>query len=102
MAQESEQRIPLDDLLVFHRLARSLTSSLDLQTILRTILDYMERLIQADLWTLLMLEFSAPPALALGVFSQQYGYRMKIIPAACLISYIFCLITVPFFVALAP
>ena len=56
MAQESEQRIPLDDLLVFHRLARSLTSSLDLQTILRTILDYMERLIQADLWTLLMLD----------------------------------------------
>jgi predicted permease len=53
-------------------------------------------------WVLLMLEFSAPPALALGVFSQQYGYKMKIIPAACLISYIFCLITVPFFVALAP
>ena len=53
-------------------------------------------------WTLLMLEFSAPPALALAVFSQQYGYKMKIIPAACLISYIFCLITVPFFVALAP
>ncbi|HEY0075016.1 MAG TPA: AEC family transporter [Abditibacteriaceae bacterium] len=53
-------------------------------------------------WTLLMLEFAAPPALALAVFSQQYGYTMKIIPAACLISYIFCLFTVPFFVALAP
>lgn len=56
MAQETEQRIPLDDLLVFHRLARSLTSSLDLNTILRTILDHMERLIQADLWALLMLD----------------------------------------------
>jgi diguanylate cyclase (GGDEF)-like protein len=56
MAQETEQRIPLEDLLVFHRLARSLTSSLDLKTILRTILDHMERLIQADLWALLMLD----------------------------------------------
>jgi diguanylate cyclase (GGDEF)-like protein len=56
MTQETEQRIPLDDLLVFHRLARSLTSSLDLRTILRTILDHMERQIQADLWMLLMLD----------------------------------------------
>jgi diguanylate cyclase (GGDEF)-like protein len=56
MTQETEQRIPLDDLLVFHRLARSLTSSLDLRTILRTILDHMERQIQAELWTLLMLD----------------------------------------------
>jgi diguanylate cyclase (GGDEF)-like protein len=56
MTQETAQRIPLDDLLVFHRLARSLTSSLDLQTILRTILDHMERQIQAELWTLLMLD----------------------------------------------
>src|SRR6201996_6531526 len=56
MANATEQRIPLDDLLVFHRLARSLTSSLDLQTVLRTILDHMERQIQAELWTLLMLD----------------------------------------------
>lgn len=56
MPAETEKRIPLDDLLVFHRLARSLTSSLDLDTILRTILDHMERLIQAELWTLLMLD----------------------------------------------
>lgn len=56
MKQVSEDRIPLDDLLVFHRLARSLNSSLDLRTILRTILDHMERLIQADLWALLMLD----------------------------------------------
>jgi diguanylate cyclase (GGDEF)-like protein len=56
MAQETETRIPLDDLLVFHRLARSLTSSLDLDTILRTILDHMERIIDAELWTMLMLD----------------------------------------------
>ena len=56
MTQEAEARIPLEDLLVFHRLARSLTSSFDLDTILRTILDHMERLIQAELWTLLMLD----------------------------------------------
>lgn len=56
MADETETRIPLDDLLVFHRLARSLTSSFDLDTILRTILDHMERTIEAELWTLLMLD----------------------------------------------
>jgi diguanylate cyclase (GGDEF)-like protein len=56
MKQETENRIPLDDLLVFHRLARSLTSSFDLDTILRTILEHMERLIEAELWALLMLD----------------------------------------------
>lgn len=42
--------------MVFHQLARSLNSSLDLDTILRTILDQMERIIAADMWTLLMLD----------------------------------------------
>lgn len=56
MKNDAEERIPLDDLLVFHQLARSLTSSFDLDTILRTILEHMERFIQADLWTLLMLD----------------------------------------------
>jgi diguanylate cyclase (GGDEF)-like protein len=56
MAQLTENRIPLDDLMVFHQLARSLNSSLDLDTILRTILDQMERIIPADMWTLLMLD----------------------------------------------
>ena len=59
MTNDSENRIPLEDLLVFHQLARSLTSSLDLDTILRTILEHMERIIEADLWTLLMLDRSA-------------------------------------------
>lgn len=56
MPNKTEGRIPLADLLVFHRLARSLTSSFDLDTILRTILEHMERIIEAELWTLLMLE----------------------------------------------
>ena len=56
MKNDAEERIPLDDLLVFHQLARSLTSSFDLDAILRTILEHMERFIQADLWTLLMLD----------------------------------------------
>jgi len=56
MTHEMEGRIPLDDLLVFHQLARSLTSSFDLDTILRTILEQMERFVQAELWTLLMLD----------------------------------------------
>lgn len=53
-------------------------------------------------WLLLILQFAAPPGLAIAVFAQQNGYEMKFIPAACLISYILCLLTVPFFVALAP
>ena len=52
----AENRIPIDDLLVFHKLARSLTSSFDLDTILRTILEHMERFIEAELWSLLMLD----------------------------------------------
>jgi diguanylate cyclase (GGDEF)-like protein len=56
MVYTQEKRIPIDDLLVFHQLARSLNSSLDLDTILRTILEQMERFIEADLWTLLMLD----------------------------------------------
>jgi diguanylate cyclase (GGDEF)-like protein len=58
MAPESASRIPLNDLLVFHQLTRSLNSSFDLDAILRTILDQMERLIEAELWTLLMLDES--------------------------------------------
>jgi len=56
MAPANEGRIPLEDLLVFHQLARSLNSSFDLDTILRTILEQMERLIAAELWTLLILD----------------------------------------------
>jgi diguanylate cyclase (GGDEF)-like protein len=56
MTQSTENRIPLDDLMVFHQLARSLNSSFDLDTILRTILDQMERIVAADMWTLLMLD----------------------------------------------
>ena len=56
MTKETEGRIPLADLLVFHQLARSLTSSFDLDTILRTILEQMERIMEAELWTLLMLD----------------------------------------------
>jgi diguanylate cyclase (GGDEF)-like protein len=56
MPNETEGRIPLADLLVFHQLARSLTSSFDLDTILRTTLGHMERMVDAELWTLLMLD----------------------------------------------
>jgi diguanylate cyclase (GGDEF)-like protein len=56
MTKKAESRIPLDDLLVFHQIARSLTSSFDLDTILRTIIEHMERFIEAELWTLLMLD----------------------------------------------
>lgn len=58
MPIEMEGRVPLADLLIFHQLARSLASSFDLDTILRTILDQMERMVEAELWTLLMLDSS--------------------------------------------
>jgi len=53
-------------------------------------------------WLLLMLQFASPPAMALPVFARQHGHAMRIIPAACLLCYILCLVTVPFFVALVP
>ena len=56
MTKKTESRIPIDDLLIFHQVARSLTSSLDIDTILRTIIEHMERFIDAELWTLLMLD----------------------------------------------
>ncbi len=42
--------------MVFHKLARSLTSSLEPENILRTILEQMNRFISAELWALLMLD----------------------------------------------
>jgi diguanylate cyclase (GGDEF)-like protein len=56
MTNKTDSRMPLDDLLVFHQVARSLTSSFDLDTILRTIMEHMERFVEAELWTLLMLD----------------------------------------------
>ena len=41
---------------MFHQVARSLTTSFNLDTILRTIIEHMERFVEADLWTLLMLD----------------------------------------------
>ena len=51
---------------------------------------------------LIMLQFASPPAIALAVFGQQNRLDMKLIPATCLLSYILCLLTVPFWVALVP
>jgi diguanylate cyclase (GGDEF)-like protein len=56
MPESLASRGPLDDLLVFHELARSLTSNLDLDSVLHTVLEYMDRFIDADLWALLMLD----------------------------------------------
>ena len=58
----------MDDLLVFHELARSLISTLDLSAILRTVLSSMDRFIQADLWALLMVD---PPHLELYYVGQD-------------------------------
>jgi diguanylate cyclase (GGDEF)-like protein len=82
MTKNTQSRIPLEDLLVFHQLARSLTSSFDLDTILRTILEHMERIIEADLWTLLILDQSAGElyyAIAAGGEQEALrGLRVKV------------------------
>src|SRR5271157_4683226 len=76
MTHEMEGRIPLKDLLVFHQLARSLTSSFDLDAILRTILEHMERIIEAELWALLMLdEASQELYYALAAGGEQAALR---------------------------
>jgi diguanylate cyclase (GGDEF)-like protein len=82
MTNETENRIPLADLLVFHQLTRSLTSSFDLGTILRTILEQMERTIEAELWALLMLDESRQElyyAIAAGGEQESLrGLRVKV------------------------
>jgi diguanylate cyclase (GGDEF)-like protein len=82
MPKVKEERIPLADLLVFHGLARSLTSSFDLDTILRTILEHMERMVDAELWTLLMLDESKQElyyAVAAGQAQEALrGLRVKV------------------------
>jgi diguanylate cyclase (GGDEF)-like protein len=82
MTNETETRIPLADLLVFHQLTRSLTSSFDLDTILRTILEHMEHTIEAELWTLLMLdEDSDELYYAIAAGGEQHalrGLRVKV------------------------
>lgn len=79
---ETEGRIPLADLLVFHQLARSLTSSFDLDTILRTILEQMERMVEAELWALLMLDETSHDlyyAIAAGQEQEALrGLRVKV------------------------
>jgi diguanylate cyclase (GGDEF)-like protein len=74
--------MPLDDLLVFHRLTRSLTSSFDLDRILHTILEHMEQTIEAELWTLLMREEGADElyyAIAAGGEQKALsGLRVKV------------------------
>jgi GAF domain-containing protein len=63
-------------------LTRSLTSSFDLDTILRTILEHMERTIEAELWTLLMLDEASQElyyAIAAGGEQEKLrGLRVKV------------------------
>ena len=82
ITHQSESCVPLDDLLVFHRLMCSLGTSFDLDTILRTILGHMERLIEAELCTLSMLDETRQElcyALAAGREEEALrGLRVKV------------------------
>ncbi len=55
--EESRKQIDgLDELTVFHRVARALTSSLDLDSILRSIMEQMEQFFRPESWSLLMVD----------------------------------------------
>src|ERR1022692_1936739 len=56
MLNNTANRGSLDDLLVFHEMARSLTSTHDLNSIFQIILKYMDRFIDAELWALLVVD----------------------------------------------
>jgi len=56
MLKSPAHRGSLDDLLVFHEMARSLTSTHDINEIVRIILKYMDRFIDAELWALLVVD----------------------------------------------
>src|SRR5664279_829693 len=47
---------PLRDLLVFHNIARALTSALDRDAVLKAILQQMDRFFQPQTWSLLLLD----------------------------------------------
>jgi len=56
MLKSPANRGSLDDLLVFHEMARSLASTYDSNEIVRIVLKYMDRLIDAELWALLVVD----------------------------------------------
>ena len=82
MTNPPENRIPLEDILAFHQLTRSLTSSFDLDAILHTIIEHMERIIEAELWTLLMVDEASQElyyAIAAGGEQEALrGLRVKV------------------------
>jgi diguanylate cyclase (GGDEF)-like protein len=52
--KSSERRQNMADLMVFHEIARALTSSLDLEAILAAIMGQMERFFRPETWALLL------------------------------------------------
>ena len=50
---------------------------------------------------LFALQWAAPPATSLASFAEQHDYPMTLIPLASLLSYVLCLVTVPFWVAVS-
>ncbi len=57
VADESRKQIDLlEELSIFHRVARALTSSLDLDSILRSIMQQMEQFFRPESWSLLIVD----------------------------------------------
>lgn len=70
------------DLLVFHNIARALTGSLDLDSILRAIMQQMEQVFQSESWALLILDEKRNElyyAVAVGeAVSRLQGVRVRV------------------------
>ena len=49
---------------------------------------------------IVMLQFAAPSAMNIAVFCQQFGVPMRLTPAACLLGYVLCIVTVPLWISL--
>jgi diguanylate cyclase (GGDEF)-like protein len=54
--EAGKQSRVFEDLMIFHSVARALTSSLDLDAILRSIMQQMEKFFQPESWALLMVD----------------------------------------------
>ncbi len=56
MSEASEDRRQLPELSIFHDVAKALTSSLNLDSVLQTIMEKMAEYFRPDTWSLLMVD----------------------------------------------
>ncbi len=81
-AQETERKRYLQELHIFHDVAKAITSSLNLDSILQTIMDKMAEYFRPDTWSLLMVDETSDElyfAIAVGSVSESLrSVRLKV------------------------